>query len=151
MTRLARGVAAFAGLAVAAVTAVGCEGAGLQGQCVERLVWKGREYGGTGALPPLGHRLGRTATLGCDGEPSRQVTIFGVRGVSPSVAVAVRADGERRSLGLGPGYIVESPRHPLHRAVFGADDEPDAYGLVSCTCAARASPRTRMRSMPAFA
>jgi hypothetical protein len=84
----------------------------------ERLVWKGQDYGGDRYKPPLGERLGWTATLGCKGEPNRQVTIFKVRGVSPSIAIAVKPDGQRRFLGLGPGYIVESPRHPLHRAVF---------------------------------
>jgi hypothetical protein len=123
----------FAGLAVAAALAAGCgEGADLQGDCEERLVWNGHDYGGTRARPPLGERLGRTATLGCRREPNRRVTIFGIRGVSPSVAIAVRPDGERRFLGLGPGYIVESPRHPLHRAVFGADDAPDAYKGQRC-------------------
>jgi hypothetical protein len=123
----------FAGLAVAAALAAGCgEGADLQGDCEERLVWNGHDYGGTRARPPLGERLGRTATLGCGGEPNRRVTIFGIRGVSPSVAIAVRPDGEPRFLGLGPGYIVESPRHPLHRAVFGSDDAPDAYEGQRC-------------------
>jgi hypothetical protein len=144
----------FAGLAVAAALAAGCgEGADLQGDCEERLVWNGHDYGGTRARPPLGERLGRTATLGCGGEPNRRVTIFGIRGVSPSVAIAVRPDGEPRFLGLGPGYIVESPRHPLHRAVFGSDDEPDAYKGQRCrtprSVLARAADYSRVRDQVA--
>jgi hypothetical protein len=100
--------------------------------CVERLVWDGHDCAGTRERPPLGARLGRTATLGCLGEALRRVTIFAVRRVDPSVAIVVRPDGDRRFLGLGPGYIVESPRPPLHRAIFGSDDEPDAYRDQRC-------------------
>jgi hypothetical protein len=117
---------------LAAALAAACAGSELHQDCVERLVWKGHDYGGTMGRPPLGERLGRTATLGCGGEPSRRVTIFSIRGVSPSVAIAVQPRGGHRFLGLGPGYIVESPRHPLHRAVFGTDDEPDAYEGQRC-------------------
>lgn len=105
-------------LGCATVTGCAEQVGDMDGECVERLVWKGQDYGGDRYKPPLGERLGRTATLGCKGEPNRQVTIFKVRGVSPSIAIAVKPDGQRRFLGLGPGYIVESPRHPLHARFF---------------------------------
>jgi hypothetical protein len=107
-------------------------GEDLEGECVERLVWKGRDYGGDSYRPRLGDRLGRTATLDCDGSPNRRITVFSIPAVSPSVAIAVKPDGDRRFLGLGPGYIVESPRHPLHSAVFGSKDRPDVFRDQRC-------------------
>jgi len=122
-------------LLLTAALAAGCGGgqeSAAGGDCVERLLWSGGEYGGTPGRPPLGEVLGRTATLGCGGEPSREVTIFSVRGVHPSVAIAVRPEGGRRFLGLGPGYLVESPRHPLHDVVFGSESQPDTYRGYDC-------------------
>jgi hypothetical protein len=134
VTGLVVRVVILAGFLACAALASGCgrDEAGLVGECVERLVWKGRDYGGLRHQPLLGERLGRTATLGCAGEPLHRVTIFEVRGVSPSIAIAVQPVGRRRYVGLGPGYIVESPRHPLHRAAYGGEDEPDHYADHHC-------------------
>jgi hypothetical protein len=134
---------------VVAVLAAGCDSysSEMDGDCVERLVWQGHDWGGTRGRPPLGPRLGRTATLGCSGEPARQVTIYGVRGVDPSVAIAVQPHGSHRWLGLGPGYIAESPRHPLHRLLFGAH-EPDEY--VDQVCRRPRSLPARARTTPIY-
>jgi hypothetical protein len=126
--------AMVASLALAVTVASACQSDDLESrqECVERIVWHGQEYGGTRHRAPLGERLGRTATLGCRGEPNRHVAIFSVQGVRPAVAIAVRPDGGARFLGLGAGYIVESRRHPLHRAVFETDHEPDAFAHQRC-------------------
>jgi hypothetical protein len=131
-----------AGLVVA-VLAAGCESysSEMEGDCEERLVWQGHDWGGARGRPPLGARLGRTWTRGCGDERNERVTIYGVRGVDPSVAIAVQPRGTHRYLGLAPGYIVESPRHPLHRLLFGAH-EPNEYADQICR---------RPRSVPARA
>jgi hypothetical protein len=129
-------------IAGAAVMGAGCEDAsesttgGSTGDCAERLVWQGREYAGLRHRPPLGEPVG-TTTLRCDGEPSSRVQFLRLKGVDTSVAIGVRPKGKPRLVGgpyvgLGPGYVVQSPRHPFHRAVFGADDEPDEYQGRRC-------------------
>jgi hypothetical protein len=111
--------------------AVGCQNAELEGDCLERLVWKGQEYGGLRGRPPAGESLGRTWTYACK-ERHQRVRIRRLIGVHPSIGVAVQPRGRHRYIGLGPGYIVESPRHPMHRAAFGSDNEPDEYEYQRC-------------------
>jgi hypothetical protein len=48
------------------------------------------------------------------------------------VAIVVESKDQGRYVGLGPGYILESPRHPMHRIVFGSDQQPDELGDKRC-------------------
>jgi hypothetical protein len=121
---------------LAAVLALGCrDGAPkANGDCVERLMWRGAEYAGHPHRPAMTEQLGRTTTIACD-EPFEEVSIYRIPDVHPSVAVGVRRDrpgGRRRFLGLGPGYIVQSPRHPFHRVVYESDELPNAYDGQVC-------------------
>jgi hypothetical protein len=132
-------VASLLMLATAAAIACDAKGPEADGDCLERLFWRGVEYAGHPHRPVFAERLGMTSTRAC-GEPHERVTIYRIRGVHPSVAVAVRRKqpgGRRRYLALGPGYFVQSPRHPLHRVLFGSDARPAPYGGLVC-----GSPRT---------
>jgi hypothetical protein len=40
-----------------------------------------------------------------------------VPGIDPSIAVGVHPGDRRPYIGYGEGYILESPRHPFHRAM----------------------------------
>ena len=127
----------FMGVAVlAAALAVGCQEGPLafEGDCEERLFWRGAEYAGHPQRPALTELLGHTTTRAC-GKPHEQVEVYRIGRVDPSVAIGIRREqpgGRRRFLGLGPGYIVQSPRHPFHRVVYESDELPDAYDGQVC-------------------
>jgi hypothetical protein len=116
----------------------------MEGECVEQLVWRGHDWGGTRGLPPLAQRIGRTQTRAC-GKPARPVTIYAIRGVDPAIGIAVQPRGEHRWVGVAAGYIAESPRHPLHDLLFGAG-EPDEYADMVCRASRRL--RARVRTAP---
>jgi hypothetical protein len=125
--------------ATAAGLACGAREPEAEGDCVERLFWRGVEYAGHPHRPAFAERLGATTTRAC-GKPHQRVAIHRVRDVHPSVAIAVKRDepgGRRRFLALGPGYVVQSPRHPLHGVLFGSDERPAPYRGLVCR-----SPRT---------
>jgi hypothetical protein len=102
-----------------------------EGDCVEELVWRGGQWAGHRHRPPLAERIDRTTTLAC-GKPYARVSIHRIPGVDPSVAVGVRRRGERSYLALGPGYVVQSPRHPFHRVLYGSEERPRPYDGLTC-------------------
>jgi hypothetical protein len=59
------------------------------------------------------------------------VNVVRIRGVSPQVAVGVEGDDWPYAW-LAPGYILESPLHPLHDSVFGSVEKPDAEDGFNC-------------------
>jgi hypothetical protein len=97
--------------------------------CAGRFAWGGVRYQGYG--PPrvavaVGEVLRRGEIRGCASAPPVPVRVVRLRGIDPSIAVGVRADPGSASIGLfgRPGYVVESPLHPLHDAVFLGPDKP---------------------------
>jgi len=107
--------------------------------CAYPLIWNGvrhtvgADLGESRATKPLGTGV----VLGC-GDPARAyvpdetVTVRRIRGVDPSVAVAGTLEGGSTIAWLAPGYIAESPRHPLHDAIYGGPSEPDARDGFLC-------------------
>ena len=90
--------------------------------CAATLTWRGTLYSGLWAPRGVefGGRIGTGYVPDCPGpgeepEPPTPVTLLRVKGVRPAIAVATRHE---RSLYLAEGFIIESRRHPLHRAVF---------------------------------
>jgi hypothetical protein len=145
-------------VAVALLAAAGCGGGeaadeeGSRGHqdCVAHLTWNGVEYWSAGELEAAAaarKRLGRGIVRcpGDDAPPGRDVTVLQVDGVSPSVVVAV--EGEPYAW-LAPGYLPESPRHPLHDALFGSPEEPSAE--PGFRCEPSRTIRARALTTPAF-
>ena len=60
------------------------------------------------------------------------MSIHRIAGVDPSEAVGVRRRGKRSHLALGPGYVVQSPRHPIHRVLYGTDERSRPYDGLIC-------------------
>lgn len=128
-------------IGVIALAATGCGGGGraVQGgpvepDCAAQLVWAGVSHQSSGELRQplaLGERLGRGRIPGCGDDPGSEVNVAAIRGVDPSVAVGVEG-GEWPYAWLRPGYVPESPRHPLHGAIFGSPREPDAEAGFRC-------------------
>ncbi len=127
----------MAGRFVIAVLAVlpllaACSDPELEGDCVERLFWKGREYDGLRSKVEPGPLVGRAASFAC-GEHLGTVALRRVPGVRPSIAVVVSPRGQRSYVGLGAGYLIESPAHPFHDEMVGSMwNEPDRYDLQRC-------------------
>ena len=97
--------------------------------CAFPLVWNEVRYVAGVGLPAtseLGPSLGQGVVLGCGSEelgyyPDEDVDVRSVQGVDPAVAVAaVLDDPSEPNVWLAPGYLVESPRHPLHEAIAGS-------------------------------
>jgi hypothetical protein len=103
--------------------------------CLAQLEWNGVAYRSSGDLVKpivLGKPLGKGRIPGCGNDPVyQQLNVVGIRGVSPSVAVAVASDDWPYAW-LAPGYIVESTLHPLHKSVFGSVEKPDAEDGFDC-------------------
>ena len=103
--------------------------------CDARLVWNGVTYSSAGSPSKpllLGRQLGSGVIPDCaEDAPVRKVEVVGIRGVRPSVAVAVLGEGEPPYAWLAPGYLPEHPRHPLHDAIY-APGEPDAEAGFLC-------------------
>jgi hypothetical protein len=76
-----------------------------------------------------------------------QVNVVRIRGVSPRVAVGVEGNDWRYAW-LAPGYILESPLHPLHDSVFGSVENPDAE--EGFNCGGTRAIRVRAVTTPAF-
>lgn len=102
------------------------------------LIWRGDTYHGTGELtapPPRGRELGVGVVPGCndtpgaESAPDRDVRLVAIEGVTARVAVYV--DDEPFAYVAG-GYLVESPRHPLHDAIFGSAARPDEHAGFRC-------------------
>ena len=115
----ARMVALFA-LVVGVATAA--PGGAAATSCAPTLTWRGVVYHGgfSGRGLGFGETVGTGLVPSCpsQGEPAappEPVTLLRIRGVRPALAVAPR--NERRPY-IADGYVIESPRHPLHRMFF---------------------------------
>jgi hypothetical protein len=110
--------------------------------CLGRLEWNGVKYASAGGRieKPLvfGNELGTGIIPGCSGAagqevvPDREVTVVRVRGTSPSVAVAIEDEGDPPYPWLAPGYVPESALHPLHEAIYGSANQPNAEAGFRC-------------------
>jgi hypothetical protein len=117
-----------------ALAAAGCDvgnPAMNDGDCAAHFTWNGVEYGGVAnaSVEDLGDgTIGPSVVRGCPNDPPLDVTVHRVRGVDPSVAVGVAYDTEPGHMTIWghPGYVIESPLHPLHRAAYRTDDRPAA-------------------------
>jgi hypothetical protein len=122
----------------------------LQGDCVAPLTWNDLTYWSAGELEePIsaGERLGR-GMVRCRGEgapPGRSANVLEIDGLKPSVAVAI--EGEPRAW-LAPGYLPESPSHPLHDAIYGSPRQPSAE--AGFRCEPSRTIRVRALTTPAF-
>lgn len=147
------------------VAAAGCAGQERAGStptepdaaldCAYPLVWNEVRYEAGIDLPSsarLGPELGPGVVLGCGSEemgyyPDENVSVRRIDGVDPAVAVAARIkDADRPIVWLGHGYLVESPRHPLHPTIatsWGLD------GHQGFTCGASRKTRAYVLSTPA--
>ena len=114
--------------------------------------WKGREY--SGGFPTRGVEFGRTIGTAVEpfcgmpgeepAEPST-LTVRRIKGVRPAIAVGVREYG---GTWLAHGYVIESPRHPLHRTVFRRDTRPNE--TRGWTCGATFTRRGRIAQEPPY-
>lgn len=115
--------------------AAGCGGSRTASQpapnldCAYPLIWNEVRYEAGIELPKtskLGPPLGRGVVRGCGSEelgyyPDEHVEVRTVEGIDPAIAVAASTkDSPESFVWLGPGYLVESPRHPLHAAIAKA-------------------------------
>ena len=118
--------------------------------CLARLDWSGVTYRSSGDLVKphvLGKRLGEGHIPGCGEDPGYDVSVVRIRGVSPAVAVGIGGNDWPYAW-LAPGYLPESPRHPIHDAIYGSPREPNAEDGYDCRL-----PRTlraRAASTPSF-
>jgi hypothetical protein len=79
--------------------------------------------------PTTGRVLGRGALLGCKDEVVHEGDIVELEGVAPQVAVAFDPDppGQRTIIWSRPGYVVETPEHPLHDSVYAHRGVPPVH------------------------
>jgi hypothetical protein len=132
------------GVVLLATARCGGDGAAEQGgsvdpDCVAQLHWAGVPHQSSGDLREplvLGERLGKGRIPGCGDDPATEVNVAAISGVDPAVAVAVEG-GDWPYAWLAPGYLPESPRHPLHDGIYGGPEEPNAEDGFRC-----ARPRT---------
>lgn len=130
-------------LALAAVA--GCGGSTAAGpvsdpepDCAYPLVWEGVTYVPAADVEPsaVETSLGTAVVLGCGKGtgriPDETVVVKSVHGIDPEVAVAASLQGNGPIAWLAPGYVTESPRHPLHLAVHGSADEPARPEYFKC-------------------
>jgi hypothetical protein len=137
-------------LALALLAVAGCGGtetaSGPPGEpaanldCAHPLVWNEVRYAMGIELPTgaeLGPELGPGVVLGCGSAKlgyyrDEDVTARRVEGVDPAVAVAaLLAGSDTAAVWLAPGYLVESPQHPLHEAI-AADWALNGFEDFSC-------------------
>lgn len=123
--------------------------------CAYPLLWKGVRYEAGIDLPTssrLGPEIGSGVVLGCGSEemgyyPDEDVRVRSIEGVDPAVAVAaLTKDADGPLVWLGHGYLVGSPRHPLHSAIatsWGLD------GHEGFTCDESRTTTARVLSTPA--
>ena len=123
--------------------------------CAYPLLWNEVRYVPGIDLPAssrLGPDIGSGVVLGCGSEemgyyPDEDVRVRRIEGVDPSIAVAALIkDAARPIVWLGHGYLVESPRHPLHSAIaasWGLD------GHEGFTCGEGRTTTARALSTPA--
>ena len=103
-------------------------GAARSTSCVATLEWRGETYVGlhqgasaglrlgprirTGVVPPCGE-----ATRGCAAPDSQTLTVLRLGRVDPAIAIAA----EDMTVYTVSAYVGSDPRHPLHRALYGAE------------------------------
>ena len=140
----------------AALLAAGCGGeesrerGAFEPDCDAQLIWNGVAHHSSGVpVRPsvLGKPLGKGRIPGCGGDAAYQVNVVRIREVSPQVAVGVEGN-EWAYAWLAPGYILESPLHPLHDSVFGSVEKPDAEDGFNC--GRTRAIRVRAVTTPAF-
>jgi hypothetical protein len=97
----------------------------------------------------LGAALGPGVVLGCGSEelgyyPDEDVEVRSVEGIDTAVSVAALLEDATRSLvWVAPGYLIESPRHPLHEALA-----PNwGYAEIADTFTCEGTFRSRARSL----
>jgi hypothetical protein len=122
--------------------------------CAYPLIWNEVRYEVGVELPKtsdLGSRLGPGVVRGCGSEelgyiPDEEVEVRGIEGIDPAVAVTASIQDSLESLvWLAPGYLVESPRHPLHSTIaknWGLN------GHEGYTCGGRLTTKARALSTP---
>lgn len=120
--------------------------------CAYPLAWNEVEYEVGVDLTKdwkIGPALGSGVVLGCGSDemgyyPDEDVEVRSVEGVDSAIAVAaLLEDAPRPIIWVAPGYLIESPRHPLHRAL--APNWGYAELRAGFTCKERL--RTRARSL----
>jgi hypothetical protein len=145
-------------LLLLAVLVAGCGGDQVRSEpaasldCAYPLVWNEVRYEVGVELPrdwELGSALGPGVVLGCGSDelgyyPDEDVDVRSVEGIDPAIAVAALLEDATRSLvWVAPGYLIASPRHPLHEALapnWGYADTADEF-----TC--KKTFRSRARSL----
>jgi hypothetical protein len=148
--------ASLCSFALTGLLAAGCGGGGVpqafEGDCVARVTWRGVDYASAGsrfkAPVAFGPRIGDAAIRACPDDPVLPVSALSIRGVSLEVAIGLEGKEWPRSLWLAAGYIGESPRHPLHRAIYGSDHEPDE--TAGFRCEAPRALRARVAGAPQY-
>lgn len=103
--------------------------------CLYPLVWDDRTYEPAVELPrgwQTGEPLGPGVVLGCGSPelgyyPDEDADVKSVEGIDPTIAVAAQwYDSHEWAVYAAPGYVIESPKHPLHEALaenWGYDDQ----------------------------
>ena len=119
--------------------------------CAPILTWRGTVYSGGFTTRGLefGLRIGTAYVPDCPnpGEkegPPTPVTLLRVVGIRPAIAVGTRHDREPY---LAEGFFIESPRHPLHRKIFGRRSPDETRGW---SCGTRFRRSGRVTSAPPF-
>lgn len=146
-----------------ALVAAGCGGgptsdpeAQPEPDCAHPLVWGGVTYDPGLDLPAtheVGPSLGSGVVLGCGdveagGVPDELVTVRGIERINPAVAVAVNLeDATEPIVWLAPGYVIESPEHPLHAAAVEWLSVGESPGN-DFTCGPALETRARALSTP---
>jgi hypothetical protein len=116
-----------------------------RGDCVGRFAnLKGVTYDGihSRSQPPTNGRvLGRGALHGCEDEVVYEGDLVEIDGVDPQVAVAFDPDppDQRTIIWSRPGYVVETPDHPLHDYIYTHRRVPPASCGVPVRIRARSA------------
>jgi hypothetical protein len=106
---------------VAAFTASGCalgstREAGRSSSCASAVRWNGQVYFGNELAMPAGPRVGTGTIPPCEsGDAARRVALNRLRGVNPTVALAVA--GNHDSVFLAEGFFPQLASHPVHEAI----------------------------------
>ena len=110
--------------------------------CAPTLTWRGIVYHGGFSTRGVdfGPRVGTGLVPACPGPgeppaPPTTVALLRLTAVRPALAIAPRRE---RRVYLAEGYVIESPRHPLHRTIFRRGSPSETRGW---SCGA-AFPRT---------
>jgi hypothetical protein len=84
--------------------------------CGSAVQWNGNIYFGNVLAMPHGPRVGTGTIPPCEsGEKPQRVALDRLRGVNPSVALAVAGDND--SVFLAEGFFPELASHPVHEAI----------------------------------